>query len=218
LSWSYYEDQRPDIQELLDPSGLRILDVGCASGALAAVLKQRGAAHVAGIELDPDAAATARERIDELVEGSALDGELPWEAASFDGVIFADVLEHLPDAERALDRFVPLVARGGRVVISVPNSRFWSVLLRLITDRWEYTSHGVRDRTHLRIFTRRSLLRMLDDHGLRLESLQRNQRLLDDQSNIGRLGAVATRIAVATVGRVARDLMAYQYVTVARKP
>jgi 2-polyprenyl-3-methyl-5-hydroxy-6-metoxy-1,4-benzoquinol methylase len=217
LTWSYYEDPRPDIQALVAPSGLRILDVGCASGALASALKERGASHVAGLELDAEAAAKARGRIDELVEGSALDSELPWAPESFDVVIFADVLEHLPDPDRALDRFVPLVAEGGRVVISVPNTRFWSVLLRLIVDRWEYTEHGVRDRTHLRIFTRKSLLRMLDDHGLALDSLRRNQRLLDDQSNIGRFGAVMTRIAVATVGRVARDLMAYQYVAVARK-
>jgi 2-polyprenyl-3-methyl-5-hydroxy-6-metoxy-1,4-benzoquinol methylase len=218
LTWSYYEDPRPDIQALIDPSGLRILDVGCASGALASALKAHGAAHVAGIELDPDAAAKARGRIDELVEGSALDGALPWEPASFDVVVFADVLEHLPDPDRALERFIPLLSPSGRLVVSVPNMRFWSVLLRLIVDRWAYTEHGVRDRTHVRIFTRRSLLRMLDEHGLRLESLHRNQRLIDDQSNIGRLGAVATRVARATIGHVARDLMAYQYVAVARKP
>jgi O-antigen biosynthesis protein len=218
LTWSYYEDPRPDIQALIDPSGLRVLDVGCAAGALASELKARNAAYVAGIELDPEAAAKARGRIDELVEGSALDGDLPWEPGSFDLVVFADVLEHLPDPDRALQRFIPLLSPGGRMVISVPNMRFWSVLLRLIFDRWAHTDHGVRDRTHLRIFTRRTLVRMVGDHGLQIEALRRNQRLLDDQSNIGRVGAVATRVARATVGHVAKDLMAYQYVVVARKP
>ena len=73
--------------------------------------------------------------------------------------------------------------------------RFYLVLARLIADRWEYADHGVRDRTHLRIFTRRTLERMLAAHGLRIERCTRNFRLLDDQSQIGRAGALATRVA-----------------------
>lgn len=217
MTWSYYEDPRPDIQALIDPAGLRTLDVGCGAGELSAALRSRGAAFAAGIELDPAAAARARPRLDELIEGNILNGDLPWAPESFDLLIFADVLEHLPDPDRVLTRCLELLARGGRVVVSVPNMRFWSVLLRLIVDRWAYTDHGVRDRTHLRIFTRRTLVAMLADHGLQVERLQRNQRLFDDQSNIGRTGVVATRIARATVARVARELMTYQYVAVARK-
>jgi O-antigen biosynthesis protein len=217
MTWSYFEDPRPDIQELLDPAGLRVLDVGCGAGALSAALKARGAAHTAGIELDRAAAAAAREKLDELVEGSAADHELPWTPGSFDVLVFADVLEHLPDPDLVLDRFTPLLSKGGTVIVSVPNWRFWSVLLRLMTDRWAYTDYGVRDRTHLRVFTRRTLVAMLELHGLRVEGLQRNQRLFDDQSSIGRAGALATRLALATVGRFARDLMTYQYVAVALK-
>jgi 2-polyprenyl-3-methyl-5-hydroxy-6-metoxy-1,4-benzoquinol methylase len=196
---------------------LRILDVGCGAGSLSAALKARGAAYIAGIELDPRAAAAARERLDEVVEGSATEQELPWPAESFDVLVLADVLEHLPDPDVVLDRFVPLLAQDGMVIVSVPNWRFWSVLLRLACDRWAYTDRGVRDRTHLRVFTRRTLLGMLDRHGLRVERLQRNQRLFDDQSSINRLGAVATRMAGATLGRMFPDLMTYQYVAVARK-
>jgi 2-polyprenyl-3-methyl-5-hydroxy-6-metoxy-1,4-benzoquinol methylase len=217
VTWSYYEDPRPDIQALIDPRGLRTLDVGCGGGALSAALRARGAAFTAGIELDPAAAATARGRLDELIEGSAMDGELPWAPESFDALIFADVLEHLPDPDRVLARFLPFVSRDGTVIVSVPNMRFWSVLLRLIVDRWSYTEHGVRDRTHLRIFTRRTLLQMLSSHGLRVERLARNKRLLDDQSHIGRLGAAATHLARATVGHMAPELMTYQYVAIARK-
>jgi 2-polyprenyl-3-methyl-5-hydroxy-6-metoxy-1,4-benzoquinol methylase len=217
LSSSYYDEPRQDILTLLKPAGRRVLDVGCGAGALSASLKAHGAARVAGIELDPAAAAIARTRVDELVEGSVVDADLPWAPESFDVLIFADVLEHLPDPDSALDRFLPLLAPRGEVVVSVPNWRFWSVLVRLIADRWAYTEHGVRDRTHLRVFTRRTLLAMLEAHGLRVERLLRNKRLFDDQSNIGRAGAVATRAAVATLGKIAPDLMAYQYVAVARK-
>jgi 2-polyprenyl-3-methyl-5-hydroxy-6-metoxy-1,4-benzoquinol methylase len=217
MTASYYEEPRPDIQALIHPAGLRILDVGCGAGTLSAALRANGAAFVAGVELDPEAAASARERLDELVEGSATEGELPWAPGSFDVLIFADVLEHLPDPDTALERFLGLVVPGGTVIVSVPNMRFWSVLLRLIADRWAYTEHGVRDRTHLRIFTRRTLIAMLTAHGLRVERLVRNKRLFDDQSQIGRVGALATRVARTTIGRVTPDLMTYQYVAAARK-
>jgi 2-polyprenyl-3-methyl-5-hydroxy-6-metoxy-1,4-benzoquinol methylase len=217
MTWSYHDDPRPDIQALVEPRGLRCLDVGCGAGALGSALKEAGAAHVAGIEVHAEAADAARQRLDVVVEGSVLDTPLPFAEGEFDLIVFADVLEHLPDPDAALDRCLPLLAPGGTVVVSVPNMRFYLVLARLIFDRWEYTDSGVRDRTHLRVFTRRSLERMLATHGLEVERLVRRFRLLDDQSRIGRIGALATRVARVTVGRVFRDLMAYQYVAVARR-
>ncbi len=217
MSWDYFADPRPDLQSLVASPGRRFLDVGCGGGALAGALKAAGAAHVAGIEVNPSAAARAREHVDVLVQGSVVDAALPFTAGEFDYLIFADVLEHLPDPSAAVRRCLPYLASDGRVVVSVPNIRFYLVLLRLIFDRWSYVDAGIRDRTHLRIFTRRSLLAMLAAEKLEVERLERNYRLLEDQSEIGRLGAVATRVASATIAPlVFRNLMAYQYVAVAR--
>lgn len=216
---AYHEDPRPDIQALIDPRGRRCLDVGCGAGALTGALRAAGATHIAGIEPHAEAAALARRRLDVLVEGSVLTSPLPFEEGEFDIIVFADVLEHLADPDAALERCLRYLAPGGTAVVSVPNMRFYLVLARLAFDRWEYADHGVRDRTHLRIFTRRSLERMIASHGLRVEHLERNARLLDDQSQINRLGALATRIARCTIARWPfRDLMAYQYVAVARRP
>jgi 2-polyprenyl-3-methyl-5-hydroxy-6-metoxy-1,4-benzoquinol methylase len=213
----YYDDPRPDIQALVEPRGARILDIGCGAGALSSALRSAGAARVAGVEIDPVAAAEAKNRLDVVVEGGALDAELPFSAGEFDYLIFGDVLEHLAEPEVALRRYLDFVVPDGRVIVSVPNMRFYSVLLRLIFDRWSYTDSGVRDQTHLRIFTRRSLIRMLEQAGLDVEHVRRNPRLIEDQSEIGRLGAAATRISNATLARVFRDLMAFQYVAVCRR-
>jgi 2-polyprenyl-3-methyl-5-hydroxy-6-metoxy-1,4-benzoquinol methylase len=218
MSWRYHADPREDIQALIEAPGARCLDVGCGEGALAAALKLAGAAHVAGIEVDPAASAEARERLAALVEGSVVDAPLPFVPAEFDYIVFGDVLEHLPDPEVALRRLLPYLSPGGAVIVSVPNMRFYLVLLRLIADRWEYTDSGVRDRTHLRVFTRRSLVAMLEGEGLAVERLVRKHRLFEDQSEIGRVGALATRLAAATLARfLFRDLMAFQYVAVARR-
>ena len=218
MTTSYYAEPRPDVQDLIHAPGSRILDVGCGAGALSAALRKAGAVYLAGVELEPRAAAAAREVVDVLVEGSILDCPLPFSPGEFDYLVFADVLEHLPQPDRALERCLPYLAPHGRVIVSVPNMRFYLVLLRLLADRWSYTDSGIRDRTHLRIFTRGSLERMLARHGLEIERLDRNFRLVEDQSQIGRAGALATRIAAATIGpALFPDLLAFQYVALARR-
>jgi 2-polyprenyl-3-methyl-5-hydroxy-6-metoxy-1,4-benzoquinol methylase len=218
MTWSYYADPRADIQKLVQPRDRRILDVGCGEGALAAALKQSGADHVAGIEASPDAARHARGQLDVLVEGDVLQADLPFRDGEFDYLVFADVLEHLAEPERALERLLPFLREDGRVIVSVPNMRFYWVLLRLVVDRWAYVDAGVRDRTHLRVVTRHSLVLMLAKQGLTVERLERNYRLLEDQSHIGRAGALATRIASKTIAPwVFPDLLAYQYIAVARR-
>lgn len=217
MSWEYYGDPRPDIQAVVSVRGRRILDVGCGGGTLAAALKTAGAAFVAGVEQHADAAARARPLLDALVEGDLLTAKLSFAPSSFDYIIFADVLEHLPDPESALRRYLPLLAREGRIVVSVPNMRFYLVLLRLLIDRWSYTDSGIRDRTHLRVFTRRSLLALLESAGLQVERLARNYRFVEDQSRISRVGAAATHVVRAVAPVLAPDLFAFQYVAVARR-
>jgi 2-polyprenyl-3-methyl-5-hydroxy-6-metoxy-1,4-benzoquinol methylase len=218
MTWSYYADPRPDIQAVVQAKGRRILDVGCGEGELGQALKEAGARRVAGIERAADPSTRARTRLDVFVEGDLLEVALPFEPGEFDYLVFADVLEHLPDPDRALRRLLPFLRDDGRVIVSVPNTRFYTVLLRLLFDRWAYTDAGIRDRTHLRVFTRRSLVRMLVAQGLAVERLERNYRLIEDQSEIGRMGALATRVARRTVAPwLFPDLMAFQYIVVARR-
>jgi 2-polyprenyl-3-methyl-5-hydroxy-6-metoxy-1,4-benzoquinol methylase len=218
MSGSYYAEPRPDVQQLIDPEGRKILDVGCGEGTLGGRLKAAGAAEVVGIELNASAAEVAAGRLDLVVCGDARDAVIPHEPGHFDYLVFADTLEHMPDPESVLRRLLPLLGDGGRVVVSVPNMRFLPVLLRLAFDRWSYRDSGIRDRTHLRIFTRRSFERMLREQGLEVERLNRNYRLFEDQSDIGRLGALATRIVRRTVAPLLfKDLLAFQYVALARR-
>ncbi len=61
-----------------------------------------------------------------------------------------------------LRRIARWVAEGGEVLISVPNSSHYSVLKQLFLHRdWKYEDGGLFDRGHYRIFTRKSLLKLL---------------------------------------------------------
>jgi 2-polyprenyl-3-methyl-5-hydroxy-6-metoxy-1,4-benzoquinol methylase len=155
--------------QLLDLVGGRksVLDVGCATGFLAEALVERGCV-VSGIDYDADAAEQARQYLDQLVVGDLNELDLAEEfgGRTFEVIILGDVLEHLVDPAVVLAGLVGLLAPGGSVVISVPNVAHGSVRLALLQGSWDYRELGLMDRTHIRFFTRRTLLAMLRVAGL----------------------------------------------------
>src|SRR3954462_15272422 len=95
----YLDYVNPAVMQMIDGTPRRVLDLGCASGAFGAALKQRyPGASVVGVEAGSAAASKAAERLDRVVHARlenfdpAREGFAPHE---FDTVIAADVLEHL---------------------------------------------------------------------------------------------------------------------------
>lgn len=172
---SYFSQSRPEVCDLLAGAGLKVLDLGCGGGFVGEELKRRGvAAVVHGVEIDPGAAAAAETRLDRVwvadLDGARIDFVDP----PYDAVIAADVLEHVRHPERVLGEIVGLLQPGGTLVASVPNIRFVRVVAPLVLrGRFEYAESGVLDRTHLRFFTRSSLLALLRDGGLVVEEIRR---------------------------------------------
>jgi SAM-dependent methyltransferase len=150
----YYEHCRQDILALVPPGVHSVLSVGCAGGATEAELVRRGAV-VVGVELDHEAAERARERGLIVIKGDASQVDVSG-YGPFDCILYADVLEHLPDPLTVLRRHMESLRPGGVVCVSVPNFRHYSVLWQLfIRGGVEYREAGILDKTHLRITTRR---------------------------------------------------------------
>ena len=169
---AYFEFDRPEVRALVPAAARRVLDVGCGAGALGAALREERGLEVAGLELSPDAATRARERLDHVVEGDLdqLDS-LPFDHGHFDAMVFGDVLEHLRDPHRLLRALRPWLADDGAIVCSIPNVGHWSVVLPLIAqDRWPYADAGLLDRTHVHFFTLHEAEAMLRECGFALES------------------------------------------------
>jgi 2-polyprenyl-3-methyl-5-hydroxy-6-metoxy-1,4-benzoquinol methylase len=153
--------------------GARVLDVGCASGYLGTGLIAHGC-EVSGVEIDPEDAEKARAVLREVKVANLNESVLDdlFEPASFDRVVFGDVLEHLLDPARAVRSAARLLRPGGAVVISVPNVAHGSLRLALLQGRWDYTDTGLLDRTHVSFFTYDSLMAMLHDEGLVVTDLR----------------------------------------------
>ncbi|HTJ82055.1 MAG TPA: glycosyltransferase family 2 protein, partial [Polyangiaceae bacterium] len=62
----------------------------------------------------------------------------------------------------------------GRVAISLPNVAAWTVRAELAAGRFDYTPSGILDRTHLRFFTEKSAVRLVEDAGLEVLDVTHN--------------------------------------------
>ncbi len=103
--------------------GERVLDVGCGSGAVTRMLAQRvaPAGKAVGLDASGELLKVAREIAKEAGLGTILEFKegdcraLPFPDASFDAVVAATALSHVPDAARALAEMVRVTRPGGRV-------------------------------------------------------------------------------------------------------
>jgi SAM-dependent methyltransferase len=139
----------------LVPGGT-LVDVGCATGAYLAELRDLGW-NVLGVELSPETAEAARGagldvRTGTLEEADIADG-------SSDVVVMRMVLEHVRDPRRTLAEARRILKPGGRLIVSVPNAG--SLEARLFGRHW-FAWDLPR---HLSHFTPRSLTAMLREEG-----------------------------------------------------
>lgn len=81
----------------------RILDIGCGTGELSAVMQSESTARVVGVDADPSLLQVAADTV-EPVAGDA--GRLPFAEDSFDLVVCQALLVNLPDPKAAIEEFV----------------------------------------------------------------------------------------------------------------
>jgi SAM-dependent methyltransferase len=158
---------RPEVAALVLPQSRRILEIGCAEGALGASLEARGA-RVTGVEADAEAARVAATRLSRVV-ARPFDEALPSLEGGFDTVILADVLEHLPDPLAALLTLRALAAEGAVLVVSLPNASHAAVLGGALQGRWDLALEGVVADDHLTWAGGAGWRRLLEAGGWRVE-------------------------------------------------
>ena len=202
----YFEQDRAELVRMLPRPLGRVLDVGCGSGGSAPSLHAAGAEWISGIELDEDAAAAAARVYDEVRTGPA-EQELDAVSEPFDTILLYDVLEHLVDPWELLRQLHRVAASGARVHVSVPNARHWTLVRDLVVGgTFGYTPAEHRDVTHLRWFTRRDLIALLESTGWTV-----------DGTDFGALRPLSRRLAALTRGR-SPEFLAYQLSALAHRP
>jgi 2-polyprenyl-3-methyl-5-hydroxy-6-metoxy-1,4-benzoquinol methylase len=159
--WGRRLDLEPDIvttapararivSEFVEP-GWSVLDLGCGDGSFLQCLREQvPGIEVRGADVSETALERARGRDIEAVQLDLTDPdvEIPGPA---DVVTALEVIEHLPDAERAARKAAAAARRY--LIVSVPNLGFVESRLRLLMGRGPLTNvvHHVRE--HLRQWT-----------------------------------------------------------------
>jgi 2-polyprenyl-3-methyl-5-hydroxy-6-metoxy-1,4-benzoquinol methylase len=167
----YFRQVRTEILSML-PSRLdRVLEIGCGGGYTLEHLRATGRCQwTCGVELFPEAARLAEQRVDQIYQGNVEEMNLPLAPASIDAILCLDVLEHLIDPWAVIRKLHGLLKPGGVMIASIPNVRHLRVVLPLVfRGRWDYTPSGLLDKTHLRFFTKGSAIALLESSGLHVD-------------------------------------------------
>lgn len=169
------------------PDGAKVLDVGCASGYLAAALDDRGC-EVHGVEPDPAMAEAAKAHCRTVstddIEDAAAREHLP---KDLDVVVLGDVLEHLRDPWEVLQALAARTKSGGLLLVSVPNAVHWNARRHILRGRFPQESSGTFDRTHLRWFTQDTARDLARRAGLTVERERHTPAPLPGEAVIRRL-------------------------------
>ena len=128
------------------------------------------------VELSEEAARKAATRIECVITGdiekpqvfSELEKNL--EGNKIDVLIFSDVLEHLIDPWDILIKFRKIMSSYGCFVACIPNVSHWTILASLIHEQWNYSDFGLLSRTHLRFFTKKTMIELFQNTGWQVET------------------------------------------------
>lgn len=211
-----YSSHRMALDLIRPVNPQRVLDVGCGAGFVARECEKAGA-RVTGLDQSPP----PPDAMSEFISARLDEDEWPVNLSDFDLVLMLDVIEHLNEPEQFLLKLresyqSPRGAVPGPppVILSTPNVAFVTVRLNLLLGKFPYAERGILDVTHRRLFTRASLLRMLEDCGYEIEKVLPVPIPFDAVFG-GRLGPPLTRLS-RLLCAVWPRLFAFQFMVLCR--
>lgn len=168
--------ERKDLELIAElvPAGSRVLDLGCGSGELLALLRDRKGCSGYGIEIDDANVLACMQRGVNVIQLNLEEGLAVFEDQSFDVVLQLDTLQHIRHTEAMLRE----TARVGRTgIVSFPNFAHWPNRLQVALGRmpvtrvlpyeW-YDTPNIRVGTYadFEVLARKNGLQVLDAFGI----------------------------------------------------
>ena len=136
---------------------VRILDVGCATGGLLSVFKQRGFGNVLGVDPSPTCVPAARRLHGVEVRTATLAQLAGWQER-FDLILLVGVLEHLRDVQPAVRTVAGRLKAGGLLYCAQPDVTAFADCVNA-----PYQQFSVE---HVNFFSEASLSRLMAACGL----------------------------------------------------
>jgi 2-polyprenyl-3-methyl-5-hydroxy-6-metoxy-1,4-benzoquinol methylase len=157
----YFDNDREDMLKYIPQDIKTSLEYGCGYGGFSCLLKQRFNTESWAVEINQEAASVAMKKLDHVINHDAIESINDIPEHYFDCIILFDILEHLIDPYYLLRELKTKLTDHGLIVASIPNIRYYSMLKQLVVyGNWDYKDQGILDRTHLRFFTYKSIIKM----------------------------------------------------------
>jgi len=166
-----HDSHNPDLLGLIPTYSRNLIEIGCSSGALAREFKKTNpACNYFGIDIDSDYAELARRYCDDTAALNIDDAadDFYENNEHRDCWIFGDTLEHLKNPWGVLEKIRACIPHNGSIVACIPNAQHWSLQARLSVGDFRYEEMGLMDKTHLRWFTRQTIIEMFSKAGFRI--------------------------------------------------
>ena len=169
---SFYDGELryPEIARVISGLGpRRLLDVGCGSGYLASLVRNRlPDIRMDGAVISDVALGRAAKYFDSVWQVNLDSCDLPAETGAYDAAVCVEVLEHLYDPAHALREIFRCLSKGGRLVATVPNIAFWRYRVGLL---WGRIPLAISDPRHLHAFTPDSFSGLIERSGFSVSSI-----------------------------------------------
>jgi len=212
---SYYSSDRPEVAQHLDfiPEGAKILEVGCGTGHFRKLIRSKNNEYW-GVEPLRLAAVEAETRLDKVLIGTYDEVKIHIPDHFFDYVICLDVIEHMEDPWRFIQEVKDKMKKPGIIISSIPNFRYIVNIANLLINRtFQYAEAGILDRTHLRFYTKKSIVGLYEDSGFRIKiHLGINKYYFNSRTFSMILLSLIYPFLLLLLGR---DIQFFQYLTIA---
>lgn len=169
----YYDGERLDIINEIPKNKTTYLDVGCGRGGVLKLIKEKCSNKTELWGIEPTEKAYEEARIigseSKVFLGTAEENINNLPDNYFDVIMCLDVLEHMPYPDQFLTNIKSKLKDDGELISSIPNVRYWTNLFNLIIKKdWRYNNAGILDYTHLRFFTKKSIIRLHEEAGYKV--------------------------------------------------
>jgi len=167
----YYTGSRPELKQFIPKTYSRVLEIGCGDGSFAHNLIQK--CDYWGVEPNKEQANLAKKNVDIIFNATYHDASKNLPDKYFDLIICNDIIEHVTDHDELLLDLKDKLKKNGVIMGSIPNVRYVSNLMELLFQKdWKYKDEGILDSTHLRFFTKKSIVRALTKNGYKITEIK----------------------------------------------
>jgi len=208
----YFKNIRVELLDLIPQENRNgtVLEIGAGSGENLIYAKKHGYADkIYGVELMKIPNESQEDdKYEEFIIGNIETMPLNYEENQFDVIIMGDVIEHLVDPYSTVRKLKKFLKPDGVLISSIPNVRNLKTFRNLfLRGTFRYYDHGIFDRTHLRFFAKKDIMKLFTDVGYNIDKIMSELKY-----NVKSLEARRNRMTFGLF----EEFLTPQYFTVAR--